>query len=395
MARCIENSPSCRDVPDDDAARVEGTRRGHSTKRPNQSNHFWGDDEASLLDGRNRLAAMELVGMPVIGDDGHLDRDIPMRRLSSGANPIPDPYDYVVSANIHRRHLSLAERQELIAKCLQRNPERSDRATAMMLKTDHKKVGAVRKSLAEAGRLEPTTETVGADGRVRRTATEKQVTRAVEASREAAKRQFDAAAAKLGMAPEPQPPAPAGEQNHKDARIAELEIENRELRARVEQAEAAIAKGYDQSHCSYCGKPNDPDAGWLLLIGNEAGICEACVERCARTIAEKRQPQVTPEPPLITEPEASKPRHPRTKALDDPTRPRNRGKISTGFGARVKEARQARGWSQERLAKTTGLGQASISRIEGNDPRATPAQCEQVAVTLGIELAAIGSNRAA
>src|SRR5262245_56993071 len=69
---------------------------------------YWGDDEVFMLDGRNRLDAMELVGMRLVEEDGRIDnRLLRWRRLSStGDDPIPDPFSYVINANIHRRHLT-------------------------------------------------------------------------------------------------------------------------------------------------------------------------------------------------------------------------------------------------------------------------------------------------
>src|SRR4051794_36919676 len=53
------------------------------------------DGKRYLLDGRNRLDAMEMVGIDVIdGKDGYLSHE-----TVEG-----DPYAYVISANIHRRH---------------------------------------------------------------------------------------------------------------------------------------------------------------------------------------------------------------------------------------------------------------------------------------------------
>src|SRR5262245_66656447 len=78
-----------------------------------------------LLDGRNRLDALELVtGHPV-----HVDVDdeevciaVADRVWSDSGvtiiGPPFDPYDYVISANIHRRHLTAEQRRELIAKLI-------------------------------------------------------------------------------------------------------------------------------------------------------------------------------------------------------------------------------------------------------------------------------------
>src|SRR5437773_9098441 len=69
-----------------------------------------------LLDGRNRLSAIERRG-------GRLERLIEDARVIYG-----DPFAYVVSTNLHRRHLSAEQNRELIEKLLKVQPEKSDRA---------------------------------------------------------------------------------------------------------------------------------------------------------------------------------------------------------------------------------------------------------------------------
>jgi len=97
-----------------------------------------------LLDGRNRLDAMELVGITLdwgAGDDY-------TATLQGMVYSLPDrlinPYDYVVSTNLHRRHLTGEQKRELIAKILKAKPEASNRKIAKQTKTDHKTVAAVR-----------------------------------------------------------------------------------------------------------------------------------------------------------------------------------------------------------------------------------------------------------
>ena len=103
---------------------------------------------ALLLDGRNRLNAMELVGIKTIDFDQLV---VPMKVLGSSV----DPFAYVVSANLHRRHLSSEQRRDLIAAFLKAAPEKSDRQIGKTIKADHKTVGAVRSRLGGAWRNSP------------------------------------------------------------------------------------------------------------------------------------------------------------------------------------------------------------------------------------------------
>jgi len=107
----------------------------------------------SLLDGRNRLDAMELVGIPfkLSWHKEYLwileDRDNEYVDVQSG-----DPYEFVISANIRRRHLSAEDKRDLIAKLLKARPGKSDRQIAVATKVDHKTVAKVRRE--EEGRGE-------------------------------------------------------------------------------------------------------------------------------------------------------------------------------------------------------------------------------------------------
>jgi hypothetical protein len=132
------------------------------------------DDQTFLLDGRNRLDAMELVGVAF-----ELYKDDERRRwvfrvsdgLPSGGQPSPrhlrgldDPYAYVFSANIHRRHLSAEQKRELIAKLLKAQPEKSDRQIAETMKASPTTVGTVRAEMEAKGdvsKLDTRTDTRG------------------------------------------------------------------------------------------------------------------------------------------------------------------------------------------------------------------------------------------
>jgi hypothetical protein len=70
--------------------------------------------------------------------DGHGDRDI---------------IAYVISANIHRRHLTAEQKRELIANVLKVQPNVSDRAIANITKVDHKTVAPIRAEMEGRGEI--------------------------------------------------------------------------------------------------------------------------------------------------------------------------------------------------------------------------------------------------
>jgi hypothetical protein len=79
-----------------------------------------------------------------------------------------DPYDYVLSANLHRRHLTSEQKRELIAKILKAKPETSNRKIAKQTKADDKTVAKVRRKLESTSEIPRLEKTTGADGRQRK-----------------------------------------------------------------------------------------------------------------------------------------------------------------------------------------------------------------------------------
>jgi hypothetical protein len=106
--------------------------------------------QGKILDGNNRYRACELVKIaPKFADFPGDD--------AAARN-------YVISANIHRRHLSPDQRREIIATLLKAEPTKSDRQIAGTANADHKTVGAVREQLEGRGEIphvETTTDKVG------------------------------------------------------------------------------------------------------------------------------------------------------------------------------------------------------------------------------------------
>jgi ParB-like chromosome segregation protein Spo0J len=92
-----------------------------------------------ILDGRNRYRACRALGIeprltPFTGDD-------------EAARA------FVISKNLHRRHLTAEKRRELIANLIKAQPEKSDRAIAEPLKVSPTTVGTVRADLVEKGQV--------------------------------------------------------------------------------------------------------------------------------------------------------------------------------------------------------------------------------------------------
>jgi hypothetical protein len=69
----------------------------------------------SVLDGRNRLNALELINWPW--------EDFLISIVCPDHEPGFDPYAYVLSKNAHRRHLTAEQKRDVIAKLLKAKPE--------------------------------------------------------------------------------------------------------------------------------------------------------------------------------------------------------------------------------------------------------------------------------
>jgi DNA-binding transcriptional regulator YhcF (GntR family) len=122
----------------------------------------WNGD-TYLLDGRNRLDAMELAGNRLNWRGGYAKAFDDFGFHTVGG----DPYEYVITANLHRRHLTSEQKRELVEKVLKAKPETSDRVIAKQTKVDHKTVGKARTKLESTGEIPQTEKTFGADGKAR------------------------------------------------------------------------------------------------------------------------------------------------------------------------------------------------------------------------------------
>jgi ParB-like chromosome segregation protein Spo0J len=168
--------------------------------------------DGMILDGRNRYRAcvaadVEPTFRPFTGDD---------------------PAAYVISANIHRRHLTAEQKRDLIAERIEAAPEKSDRAIADTLRVSPTTVGKVRRATVHRGQLPE--KRIGEDGKGR-----KQPARNKRQAREAKKR------------------ADAW-----NAMLAEVKPRVEAIAARLVEADASLARDVLHSVTSFgpCGMAN-------------------------------------------------------------------------------------------------------------------------------------------
>ena len=107
-----------------------------------------------LLNGRSRLDAMERagVGFTLRPSAFRASKDTPRvwaMSFASDSRPLTlpssslgwfvvtmrniDPYEYVISANIRRRHLTAEQKRDLVATLLKLDPGKSDRSIAKVV----------------------------------------------------------------------------------------------------------------------------------------------------------------------------------------------------------------------------------------------------------------------
>jgi hypothetical protein len=107
--------------------------------------------EGKILDGRNRYRAAHQTGT----------------RFATVDYTGPDARAFVMSMNLHRRHLTTEQRRELIRSELRTDPAQSDNGIAAKLKVSDKTVTVQRKVLEATSEIPKLTATKGKDGKTR------------------------------------------------------------------------------------------------------------------------------------------------------------------------------------------------------------------------------------
>lgn len=121
------------------------------------------DERGNLLDGHHRMRAVqELRGAGVNVPDPPVIVRVGLSEFEKRA--------HVRAINLHRRHLTAAQRRAVIEDQLREVPGRSDRAIAHDLAVSPTTVGMVRRRLGERGETVQTGQSArtGRDGRTRR-----------------------------------------------------------------------------------------------------------------------------------------------------------------------------------------------------------------------------------
>jgi ParB-like chromosome segregation protein Spo0J len=94
--------------------------------------------QGKIIDGRNRYRACKDLGIE------------PSTREWDGKGSL---VEFVVSMNLHRRHLTAEQRKQVAAALLKETPHKSDRQIGKQAKADHKTVAAVRAEMEGRGEI--------------------------------------------------------------------------------------------------------------------------------------------------------------------------------------------------------------------------------------------------
>jgi N6-adenosine-specific RNA methylase IME4/ParB-like chromosome segregation protein Spo0J len=110
------------------------------------------DEAGNILDGHHRVAICESLGLV----------DWP-RFVRKGMSE-EDKRAHARALNLSRRHLSTAQKREIVEAQLKENPSISSRAIAARLGVSKNTVGAARQRLVDGGQIDHRSEVTGRDG---------------------------------------------------------------------------------------------------------------------------------------------------------------------------------------------------------------------------------------
>jgi len=117
-----------------------------------------------ILDGRNRYRACLAAGWTPAAIDNMSCEYGRTRLLEDDAEAAA----YVISANIHRRHLTAEDKRNAIAQLVAAQPAKSDRELAKQAGVSHPTIAKARRTAEATGKALPVDKRVGADGKARK-----------------------------------------------------------------------------------------------------------------------------------------------------------------------------------------------------------------------------------
>jgi ClpX C4-type zinc finger len=251
--------------------------------------------EGKILDGRNRYRATFKAGIEPQFEEFKGD----------------DPAAFVISRNIHRRHLTPKLKRDLIAKLLKATPEKSDREIGRITKTDNKTVAVVRAEQERREEIPHVSTRTDTKGR-KQPATKRPTTATPKVTKAALAPAPKLAAAtpeatKAAHAPKPAAAPPPARDDVGAALIEELRDEKCRLEIKCTRLEGEIKDRQDARklklapdnskntlYCSFCGK--NQRVVRRLVAGPTVFICNECVDVCVKVIAEQDSAAQSAEP---------------------------------------------------------------------------------------------------
>src|SRR5262245_6990007 len=196
------------------------------------------DGRVALIDGRNRLDALELIGEKIT--ESVIANSKIFERFDA---EYVDAVERVISLNIHRRHLTAEKKRDIIAKLIKATPEKSDRQIADTVKASPTTVGTVRASMeakGEVSKLDTRTDAKGVKQPARKLSKAKKRTPGDDIIDEMV---FGEAAKLAADKPPPRDDigaTSAGEIARKDAELEDLRNAKRQLEINVAELESEI-----------------------------------------------------------------------------------------------------------------------------------------------------------
>jgi hypothetical protein len=119
--------------------------------------------DGMILDGRNRYRALRTLGVdPEVIRDQYCVEPHCIDASHGG------PKEYVISANIRRRHLTAEQKIDVLSKLVAVQPKKSDRQLAKETGVTHPTIAKARREAEATGKALPVEKRVGADGKARK-----------------------------------------------------------------------------------------------------------------------------------------------------------------------------------------------------------------------------------